>query len=44
MKAKITFLTLCVFSLSTVSCRCDFDEDEAKNRKSNQTQQNLKKK
>ncbi|MFL9832799.1 hypothetical protein [Chryseobacterium terrae] len=43
MKSKITILTLCVFSLTSVSCRCDFEEDEPRNKKTGTTQESAKK-
>lgn len=36
MKAKITLLTLFIVGSTAVSCRCDFEEDEPRNR-NNQT-------
>jgi hypothetical protein len=43
MKSKIAILTLCIFSLASVSCRCDFEDDEPRNKKAETTRESVKK-
>lgn len=36
MKLKTKILGLCILGLIATSCRCDFEEDETRNKTSNQ--------
>lgn len=38
MKSTIIILTLCLLGITASSCRCDFEEDEPKNRKPEQVE------
>lgn len=38
MKSTFAILTLFLLGFAASSCRCDFEEDEAKNRKHDQMQ------
>lgn len=42
MKSTIILLTCCILGAMTASCRCDFEEDEARNKDVNKAAQNEK--
>lgn len=41
MKSTIIILTCCIMGIFTTSCRCDFDEDEARNKDAGKTAKNM---